>query len=369
MEGMSQSKVNIFFVLSSYALGGMELRGARVARLSASRGHKVHFGCPSGSRLDALLREYNIQRCNVNIRGSLDLFSCLKIVRFLQKSKIDLIMSFTGRDYWMTILAAKLSGIPVVLSRSTAYRFNPLTIPVVKKANNIISVSQGIKEILVSQGIPSRQVKVIYLGVNTSEFSPESTPPQQKSRKEIGLPADKFIIGCLGRSRKGQERLLAADRFIHSYCPDLCYFFAGADIYEHLYPMVEAQPTLKDRVILWDLLPHEEVPKILKAIDLIVHLPEQEPFSNAVLEAMAMEKPLILSRTLGNIEAVEEGKSGFFVEPNDIPALARSVRYLYGSPEMREKLGKSALKRVRELFTEEIMMRQMEEVWTGLCSQ
>ncbi len=366
---MSQTKLKIFFVLSSYALGGMEMRGARVARLSAMRGHEVHFGCPSGSPLDALLQDYNVQRCNVNIRGSVDLFSCLKILRFLQKSKIGLIMSFTGKDYWMTILAAKLYRIPVVLSRSTAYRFNPLTLPVVKKANSIVSVSEGIKEILVSQGIPSRQVKVIHLGVNTSQFSPKSTPARQEARKEIGLPADNFIVGCLGRSRKGQERLLAADRFIRSHCPDLCYFFAGADIYDHLYPVVEAQPALKDRVILWDLLPHEQVPKILKAIDLIVHLPEQEPFSNAVLEAMAMEKPLILSRTLGNIEAVEEGKSGLFVEPNDIPGVARSVRYLYGSREMREKLGKFALERVRDLFTEEIMMSQMEEIWTQLCSQ
>lgn len=60
-----------------------------------------------------------------------------------------------------------------------------------------------------------------------------------------------------------------------------------------------------------DWIPHQDVPALLKALDLIVMLPERAPFSSAVLEAMA--KPGILSRTLGNIECefYEYGKSLF----------------------------------------------------------
>jgi len=60
-------------------------------------------------------------------------------------------------------------------------------------------------------------------------------------------------------------------------------------------------------VVLRISLPHDQMPGVLKALDLVAHIPEREPFSNAVLEAMAMQKPMILSRTLGNIEPRRRG--------------------------------------------------------------
>jgi len=363
---MNQPNCNLMLLLSSYALGGMEMRAARLARLSAERGHTLRFGCPAGSALDRLLESYNISRCHVDIHGSLDFLSCWKVTTFLKQSRIHLVMSFTGKDSWMTILAARLAKIPVVLSRSTPYPLSRFSVPVVKKADKIVAVSRGIRDMLVRQWLSEQHIQVIYLGVDTTRFSIRATPSQQEIRRELGFPQNKLIVGCLGRPRKGQQRLLEADRYLRSECPDLCYFFAGAGIPESLRPRIEAEPGLQDRVVLSDLLPHDKMPSILKALDLVAHIPEREPFSNAVLEAMAMQKPLILSRTLGNIEAAEEGKSAFFVDSNDLEDVADKLKHLYRSPDLREKLGQFALKRVQELFDEERMINHMENLWTGL---
>jgi len=363
---MNQPKWNLMLLLSSHALGGMEMRAARLARLSAERGHTLHFGCPAGSSLNRLLQSYNIPCCHVDIHGSLDLFSCWNVTTFLKKNRVHLVMSFTGKDSWMTILAAKLSGIPVVLNRSTPYPLSRFSIPVVKKADKIVAVSRGIRGMLLSQKIPEQNIALIYLGVDTSKFSARSTPSQQEVRREFGLPQDKLMVGCLGRPRKGQQRLLEVDRSLRSECPNLCYFFAGEGIPEALSPRLEADLGLQDRVVLRDLLPHDKMPAILKALDLVAHIPEREPFSNAVLEAMAMQKPMILSRTLGNIEAAEEGKSAFFVDPHNLEDIANKLKHLYQSPDLRESLGQFALRRAQELFDEEHMLNQMENLWTGL---
>ena len=365
-QAMNQHKLTLMLLLSSQALGGMEMRAARLARLSAERGHTLYFGCPTGSRLDRLLESYNISRCNVDIHGSIDLFSCWEVTSFLKRNRVRLVMSFTGKDWWMTILAAKLAKIPVVLSRSTPYPLSRFSVPVVKKADKIIAVSRGIRDMLVHQGFPEQHITVIYLGVDTSKFSTRSAPPQQEIRRELGLPENKFLVGCLGRPRKGQQRLLEADRYLRSECPDLCYFFSGAGIPEALAPRIKEQPGLEGRVVLRDLLPHDQMPGVLKALDLVAHIPEREPFSNAVLEAMAMQKPMILSRTLGNIEAAEEGKSALFVDFNDLEDVAGKLKHLYRSPDLRESLGQSALNRVHELFDEKNMITQMEHLWAGL---
>ena len=119
---------------------------------------------------------------------------------------------------------------------------------------------------------------------------------------------------------------------------------------------------------LRDLVPYEEVPELLCALDAVVMLPEREPFSNSVIEAMAMAKPVILSRTLGNIEAVEDGRSGVLVDRGDRKALAAALRRLLENPKEAEEMGRAACGRVRSRFTETVMMDGMEALWRKLRS-
>jgi glycosyltransferase involved in cell wall biosynthesis len=222
---------------------------------------------------------------------------------------------------------------------------------------------------LVKQGIPAGLITVVYLGVNTEVFSPVLTAPVEKVRQAYVLPLDKFIVGCLSRPGKGQDDLLKAGSQLASTHPDVHYFFAGENIPKSLNPLIGKYPDLQNRVILRDRLPHHKIPEILKALDVFVLLPPTEPFSNAVLEAMSMEKPVIVTRTQGNIEALEDGKSGLLISPHDTPKLIQYLRDLYDSPEKRLTMGQEARQRVSSLFTQDIMMNRMEEVWTSVLHE
>ena len=263
----------------------------------------------------------------------------------------------------MTILAARLAGAAAVLNRSTPSALRAVSVPVVRRADAILAVSQGVKDILVAQGVPADLIQVIYVGVDTVMFSPDAPPSREQIRATIGIPQNSFAVGCLGRSGKGQEDLLAADHYLCEVSPDTHYFFAGAEISSHLAPIIAGRPDLKRRVILRDLLPHAQMPPILKALDVIVMTPERESFSNAVLEAMAMEKPLILSRAVGNMEAVVDGESGILIEAHNIHAIGENLRALYLAPDRRRALGKNARDRVCRWFSEPAMMADMERSW------
>jgi glycosyltransferase involved in cell wall biosynthesis len=279
-------------------------------------------------------------------------------------------MGFNGKDYWMAVAAAKLARIPILLNRSTANAMKQVSVPVVKASDGVIAVSRGIADVLTTQGVPEEKVRVIHLGVNTSVFSPDRGRSREELRAEKGLPGNAVIAGCFGRSSKGQRQLLEADKLLGDLRANVRYFFAGDQIPGRIGTFTAERPSLGDRVVLRDPVPYEEVPDYLACLDLVVMLPEREPFSNAVLEAMAMEKPVILSRTLGNIEAVEDGVSGILIAHDDIPALAGHLRILCESEKRRRTMGRAAGQRVRELFTEEVMMRRLDEEWgkaVALC--
>ncbi len=363
MQHISVRPINILFVFSTRSMGGMEARAARVARLTKERGHKVAFACLPGSTLDQRLEDYGVTRHPSYIHGSVDLKSCFKLVRLVKRIGAEIIMCFSGKDYWMAILAGRLAGVPVVLNRSTASALRGISVPVASRADRILAVSQGIKQVLVNQGVPTDKVDVIYVGVNTEVFSPQKAGPREQVRERLGIPGDAFLIGCLGRTGKGQEDLLASDPLLTQGPQPVHYFFAGEQIPEALSPFVETGTDLKQRVHLNRLIPHEQIVDILNALDLVVMTPEREPFSNAVLEAMAMEKPLILSATLGNLEAIENDKSGLLVDAHDVEGIAQRIDRVRLKPGLKEKLGQNAGERVRQNFSQQRMLQGLEQVW------
>ena len=361
---MKPGGLSVLFVFSTRAMGGMEARAVRVARLARARGHRALFACTPGSTLDGRLAAAGVPRTPLHIHGSLDLAAALRLYRRIRRDRPDLVMAFSGKDYWMTILAARLAGIPVVLNRSTAGALRSISVPVVSRADAVLAVSRGIKETLVAQGLPRDRIEVIYNGVNTEEFSPRRANPRDRVRDALGIPREAFLVGCPGRRGKGQEDLLAsASRLMAEGVPIHC-LFAGEGIPSLIETHLrKTSPALRSRVTARELIARERMPDILHALDVVVSTPEREPFSNLVLEAMAMERPLILSRTLGNIEAVEDGVSGILVAPGDVDAISGWLLRLWREPGLRVTLGREAGERVRRRFSEPAMMEALEVAW------
>jgi glycosyltransferase involved in cell wall biosynthesis len=353
----------IAFLLSSYALGGMEMRSLRMAKLFFERGYDMYYGCPRKSKLAGALEGSGVCLFACNIHGSLDLWSGARLACYLREEKIQAIMAFTGSDYWMAILAARLASVPVFLSRSTAYTLNPMTVWVSRKADRLIAVSESIKKVLVQQGIPPAKIEVIYNGVDTNIFSAKCIAPREMIRNTFDMPNNKFIVGCLGRAAKGQHILLSLHSLLQPSCPDIHYFFAGQDIHQRLKPLVEAQPDLKLKTTLKESIPYEDIPAVLYALDAVVMLPEKEPFSNAVIEAMAMEKPVVLSRTFGNTEVVEDGVSGVLVDISDTRAVAEAVIRLHKDPHRCRTMGRAARIRAQQLYSQLTMLANYEKLW------
>jgi glycosyltransferase involved in cell wall biosynthesis len=95
----------------------------------------------------------------------------------------------------------------------------------------------------------------------------------------------------------------------------------------------------------------DDVPEILAALDVLVHVPSApEPFGRVVAEAMAVGKPVIAARAGGLPEIVEDEVTGLLVPPGDVAATAAALTRLLRDPALRARLGAAGRRQAEQRF-------------------
>jgi glycosyltransferase involved in cell wall biosynthesis len=185
------------------------------------------------------------------------------------------------------------------------------------------------------------RVEVVNPGVDLSRFFPG--PAQPEIRASLAGRPDRPIVGILGRvdPEKGIDVLARAMAQLGGDVADAQLAVVGA-------PMVggdeygrtvsaEAIELLGDRVRF--VGPTDDVPAVIRALDVMVNASRSEPFGRTVLEAQACGIPVIGTASGGIPEFVRDGVNGILVPPGDAAALANQLERLLGDASLRRQLG------------------------------
>ena len=105
---------------------------------------------------------------------------------------------------------------------------------------------------------------------------------------------------------------------------------------------------------------------IISIMDIIIHPSLAEGFGRAVLESMALGKPVIAAAVGGLREAIKDGNNGYLVPPGDIDALAERLCILLSSQNLREQLGKEAKKTVFSSYLIDDKVKTLLRIWTNM---
>ena len=111
-----------------------------------------------------------------------------------------------------------------------------------------------------------------------------------------------------------------------------------------------------------------DMPEVLSAFDVFVLPSQSEGMSNAILEAMAMELPVVVTAVGGAPEVVEEGVSGFLVDYPDSATMAARLSALLGDRERSREVGVAARARVVSRYSSAGMVRQIEDLYAKLLN-
>lgn len=354
--------MRILQVITPSKVAGAERSTIALCRGLAARGHEVLLACKAKSPLiDVAVRE-GVNVVPMHISGKFNVLAPFRLARFAREHRIDLIATHLSTASLWGSVAGRLLGVPVVafvraLNTKTCYLF----------AHKIIAVARAVKNHLVRQGVPPGRIEVVHNGVDLSHFVPPADLAAAKRRLDIA--PDRLVVGVVAHltEKKGHRWFLDAAAEVRRRVPQAYFLLAGDG---------QERQALQEQAKVLAIAPHvrfagfqRDVRPWIGAMDVVV-LPSlsMEGLPRALLEAGAMEKPVICSPVGGMPEVVQNGKTGFIVPTNDTTALAEAIIRLLSDEKFRLRMGRAGRLRVSQEFTQEHTVAKTEKVYQEVLS-
>jgi glycogen synthase len=248
-----------------------------------------------------------------------------------------------------------------------------------KMADLVVTVSYAMKDELIGLGFPKEKIQVSYNGVDPQKYDPANISKEsiKKIRAKYGLKDDELMILFLGRlvGVKGIDKLIMSMPHILSKIPKAKLIIVGVgDLQEYLTNLTRTIRLDEYVKFCFDFIPEEERIAHYAACDLAVFPSYYEPFGIVALEAMAMEKAVVVGAAgvSGMREIViccGEEQCGFHVDPNNPSDIAWGVISALENPELRKQLGKNGRKRVLAEFTWNKIAKRTIELYESVAKR
>lgn len=209
----------------------------------------------------------------------------------------------------------------------------------------------------------SKRCKVTYVpgvGVDLNKYKEIDNETKLKVRKTLGLKVDDFVLVCVAEQTKGKNQGFLI-KFMHEIIlnyPNVKLLLVGYGKEEEHYKQMIKNLKLEDSV--YQLGYREDIIELTNIADLIVSASLREGLPRALLEALAIPKPLLVSNVRGNRDVVIHGKNGFLYKPNDLESFTNYFITLYENKDLRQEFSEKS----RELSSEfslDVVLKQVTE--------
>lgn len=367
-------RLRILYTVNRMDVGGSQTHLVQVLRLLDRRRFEPMLCCLSGK--GALLetaRETGATVIGVGLgrlKSPAAAGAMMRLARFIRRERVDIVHNYLLRANVIGTLAARAARVPLVLtSKRGCHHRRGFELAGARLSNwladcvttNAAAVRAFVHE---DEGCPLEKMVVIPSGVDTDRFAP-LPPADYKAR--LGLSSDRLVVGIVTRMRvrKGVEEFLRAMATVRERLPNACAVVVGEVALDAPLEGLVRDLGLEGHLHL--LGPRGDMPEVLSALDLFVLSSHDEGMSNAILEAMAMRKPVVATDVGGTAEVVEPGSTGLLVPPKDPAPLAEAITQLLSAPpETLTAMGARARAVAVDRFSAHAMVRQMEDLYAHL---
>lgn len=359
----------ICHVLHSLGVGGGEVLAARMARRLSDR-YRFVFAClDEVGTLGEQLRGDGFAVHVLGRRSGVDWRCARRFATLVREEAIDLAHAHQYAPFFYSAAARILGGRWSIVftehgrtfpdyrrkKRVLANRF------LLRRRDRAIGVGQAVGDALIrNEGLPAARVGVIYNGIDLSRYVESTSDGRESLLHEWGFDQDDFIILQVARldplkdhatAIRAIERLAGERLATHERRVRLVLVGEGPE-----RTSIEAEIArrgLGDVIKLLGM--RQDVPRLLRAADLLILTSVSEGIPLTLIEGMAAGLPVVATDVGGVAEVVVEGVTGLLAPAGDDAALATAVARLAGDGEMRRRMGELGRGRAFERFAEDQM--------------
>jgi len=351
----AKTPLTILVVVPTLQSGAAEMGALELVRNLALAGHKV-IVLSSGGRLerDVVAAGAELIRANVASKNPVVIArNATRIAQIVRQRRCDAIHVHGRAPAWSAYAAAKLTRVPFVTSWYKGFReqnaFKRAYNRVMARGDRIVAVSDQLAELVSERyNVPWEKIAVIPASIDLQRFDPAAVSVARIGaiRRSFGVKPDDRVILVAGRilRRKGHHIVVrAAHRLKEMGCKDFVCVLVGEDHERSRYA-----GELWDQVLATDtsdvvrlIGPVEDMPAAyLASMAVVSAATQEEGLQHAILEAQAMERPVIVSDLGAGPDVVlsppsvpEDRMTGLRFAAGDDEALAATLIRLFSMPE------------------------------------
>ncbi|MBM9466908.1 glycosyltransferase family 4 protein [Nakamurella leprariae] len=366
-------------------IGGMQNHTALLTRALDARGVRQtvitsRLGGPA--TVATLGRHARIHRVGLPIRHLRQAWAAAALAPALRAGPVDLVHAHQGEDLValpLALLAARRAGCPLVVTLHTSVRLTvaasgpkltavrvvggPLESAALRAADAVIALTSATADRL---GDVRDRTVVIPSGADAGRF-PASPGPLL-----AGVPGPIVLyLGRLARQKSVPTLVEAFGRMTTPAVgpPSLVIVGDGPDA-PRVAAAIDALPgDVRSRVHRFGFRPHDEVPALLAAADLLVLPSIYEEMGSILVEALSAGLPVVASRVGGIPQVVRDGTTGLLVPPEDPAALATAIGRVLADPELAGRMRAASLQAARRYDWTELSGQVLEVYEAALSSR
>lgn len=298
-----------------------------------------------------------------------------RLRKLVRERDVDLVHAHLAYTAIGARLALAGAGVPLVYTEHivwecyhpATYWANLLTFP---RNDHVFTVSERVTRSIrypaVLRSLPHPPVETLYHGLDPAAVARWTAEDGvHRVRPELGVAADAPVVVTVAnfKAHKGYDYLLEAAARVRQEIPAVRFVLVGQGPLEGEVRAGVRRHGLDETVVFAGHRP--DVPRIVDASDVFALASLHEGLSIALLEAMAVGTPPVVTDAGGLAEVVADGEHGLVVPPRDADALASAIGSLLRDPELRGRLGRAARERAAS-FDIRSSVRRAEAVYERL---
>lgn len=316
------------------------------------------------------------------IRPWRDAVAYLAIRRALQRFRPDVVHTHSAKGGILGRRAAHALDVPAIVHTVHGAPFHPYENrwigrfyracerSAARQCHALISVADAMTQLMVDADVASREkFTTIYSGMDVEPFL-RANNERQAVRARLGFSDEQVVVGKIARlfHLKGHGYLIEAAQRVVPHCPQVRFLLVGNGILRESLEQQIQQAGLAEHFCFAGLVPPEEIPGLIGAMDVLVHTSLREGLARALPQALIAGKPVVSYDIDGAREVVRTGETGYLLPAKSIEPLADAIRQLVIDRELRNTLGRRGQVLFTEQFRHEFMTRQIRQLYTRILA-